>query len=259
MEHPTWRAELESQFMEGPSSRAEVAARKIAALARGREEGFRLGSKAELRELCDVSVGTFNEALKILQSRGVLVMRPGPGGGLFVSTQSSVNRLANNVLDLEDARPPLGETVRIAKALDPLLVDEAATFGTEGQANILRARAADLEAAVRSGDAQATVAASLEVYAQMIRMVQSELLRTLLEVLLTFRIVVAKELNTAAVPAAQADLDEHLGDVRQLVEAICRRDAAGAALLLAQRDPVDFFAAIIERSRASRAADRRPA
>lgn len=235
-----------------------MAAQKIAALVRGREQGDRLGSKAELREKCDVSVGTFNEALKILQSRGIVVMRPGPGGGLFVSTPSPVNRLANNVLDLEHARPSLEETIRIAKALDPLLVEEAATYGTPDQAKVLKLRLSDLELAVGQGDPQAAVAASLEVYAQMIRMVQSELLRTLLEVLLTFRIVVAAELNAASLPVEQSDLNNHLSDVSQLVEAIHRRDADAARGLLAAKDPVDFFKTIIEKVRDTRSTGRLP-
>lgn len=249
MDNPTWQSELKSRFTSSSGSRAEIAARKIAALAKGHEEGFRLGSKAELRMMCGVSVGTFNEALKILQSRGVLVMRPGPGGGLFVSTQTSVNRLANDVLDLEDARPPLSETVRIAKALDPLLVEEAASFGTASQRGVLSERTRVLEVAVAGGDAREVVVSSLGVYAQMIEMVQNELLRTLLEVLLSFRISVARELNAGRVPASQGELDAHLEAVQNLVGAICRRDGGAACKELAKHDPVDFFMSIIERSK----------
>ena len=47
--------------------------------------GQRLGTKEELRVLCGVSVGTFNEALRLVQARGVLTVRTGRVGGLFAS------------------------------------------------------------------------------------------------------------------------------------------------------------------------------
>ncbi|WUX26907.1 GntR family transcriptional regulator [Streptomyces sp. NBC_01438] len=41
-----------------------------------------------MRNQCGVSVGTFNEALRLLQSRGLVTVKPGPGGGLFSGEQS---------------------------------------------------------------------------------------------------------------------------------------------------------------------------
>ena len=64
-------------------TRAERAAQRIAERARGATPGARLGTKTELREWCGVSVGTFNKALRLLQSRGVVAVRPGPPGGLW--------------------------------------------------------------------------------------------------------------------------------------------------------------------------------
>jgi len=46
----------------------EQAAEQLAGLAAGAEPGTRLGTKDELRALCGVSVGTFNEALRLVQA-----------------------------------------------------------------------------------------------------------------------------------------------------------------------------------------------
>ena len=56
-------------------SRAEYAARILERLAEEAEPGERLGTKVDLRARCDVSVGTFNEAVKLAQSRGCIVSR----------------------------------------------------------------------------------------------------------------------------------------------------------------------------------------
>ncbi|HEY3718019.1 MAG TPA: FCD domain-containing protein [Jatrophihabitantaceae bacterium] len=74
--------------------------------------GSRLGSKDDLRVRCGVSVGTFDEAVRLVQARGLVAMRPGPGGGLFqahwrlhryiasVSPNEMLRSLGTNLFDL---------------------------------------------------------------------------------------------------------------------------------------------------------------
>ena len=52
--------------------------------------GGRLGTKNELRERVGVSIGTFNESLRILQSRGLIELRRGRRGGLFAAERSAI-------------------------------------------------------------------------------------------------------------------------------------------------------------------------
>lgn len=108
-----------------PSTRPEQAAELLTALAANAEPGDRLGTKDELRAYCGVSVGTFNEALRLVQARGVVTVRPGRVGGLFASRQSPLVRLGNSVLALDEDATSVAEAIRVRDALDPLLVQDA--------------------------------------------------------------------------------------------------------------------------------------
>jgi DNA-binding FadR family transcriptional regulator len=106
-------------------NRAEQAANLIAELAGSAQPEKRLGSKDDLRRRCSVSVGTFNEALKIAQGRGIVSLRRGPGGGVFAARQSPMVRLGNQILAIEDSESVVAEAQRMRNALDPLVIEDA--------------------------------------------------------------------------------------------------------------------------------------
>ena len=47
--------------------------------------GERLATKDDLRKRFRVAVATVNEAMRRLETRGLIEARPGPGGGVFVA------------------------------------------------------------------------------------------------------------------------------------------------------------------------------
>src|SRR4051812_47317785 len=96
------RAHWQRQRIDRGHTRPEQAATVLAEMASAAEPGERLGTKDELRSACGVSVGPFNEALRIAQARGLVTVRSGPGGGLFASRQSAMVRLGNSMLALDD-------------------------------------------------------------------------------------------------------------------------------------------------------------
>lgn len=106
------------------------------------EPGNSIGTEAELLEQYNVSRPTLRESLRILESQGVLSLRPGPKGGIIVK-KPSINVLARSLsVYLRLNHVPLIEILRARIAIEPALVAGAAVHGTED----------DFEAMDRSND-----------------------------------------------------------------------------------------------------------
>ncbi|GHC40013.1 FadR/GntR family transcriptional regulator [Streptomyces cinnamoneus] len=201
-------------------SRAEVAAERIAEMIERTEPGQRLGTKDELRTACGVSAGTFNETLRLLQSRGLVTVRPGPGGGLFAAEQSPMRRLGNSVLAL-DAHPTDGvraeEARRIRDALSPLLVEDALWHASPADIADLRRELAKLAAAARDSDPVAFAAADHRLRSRLVAVSPNALLRSLFATLLPL-----------AGPDADGSLQDRYAHCAALIDALETRDRARA-------------------------------
>ena len=160
-------------------SRAECVAVQLMAIAEAAVAGDRLGSKEELRGRCEVSVGTFNEAVRIAQSRGIVSVRPGPGGGVFAATQSAMVRLGNSVLALDAGDTSVAEAVRIRDALDPLLIEDALWHASPADIAGMRESIADMAAAVARYDPTAFVHANWQLHARIATVSPNPVLRSL--------------------------------------------------------------------------------
>ncbi|MGK3204288.1 FadR/GntR family transcriptional regulator [Amycolatopsis sp. MEPSY49] len=159
-------------------SRAEYAARKLQQLAEQAEPGEHLGTKVALRALCGVSVGTFNEAVKLAQSRGFVVSRSGPGGGIFAAERSPIARLGNSVLALDGSATSVADAVRMRDALDPLLVDDALWHSSATDIRTMRECLQEMATARDSGDAVAFVHANWALHRRIAEVSPSAILRS---------------------------------------------------------------------------------
>lgn len=159
-------------------TRPERAAKAITSLAAAATAGDRLGTKDELRIFCGVSVGTFNEALRLVQARGVVTVRSGPGGGLFASRQSLQVRLGNSMLALDDDATSVADAVRLRDALDPLLVRDALRHAAAGDIAAMRAELVHMRAAAERLDGIAFVRANWALHARIADVTPNALLRT---------------------------------------------------------------------------------
>lgn len=76
-------------------SRAEAVAEAVQEdiAATGAATGDRLGLRTELIARHGVSPSVMNEALRLLRDRGIVTVRPGPSGGVFVAEQPAQVRL----------------------------------------------------------------------------------------------------------------------------------------------------------------------
>jgi DNA-binding FadR family transcriptional regulator len=216
--------------------RAESAAAELIAVANAAGPGDRLGSKEELRARCQVSVGTFNEAIRIAQSRGVISVRPGPGGGVFAAAQSPMVRLGNSVLALDAAETPVAEAVRIRDALDPLLIEDALWHASPADIAELRELLADMLLAVRRRDPIGFVRANWSLHARIAAISPHAMLRSLYTGLLD-----QIESHTLAVlPGGEQPLEEYIASRHALhvaiIDALEQRDRDAALGLIAQHN-----------------------
>jgi GntR family transcriptional regulator, transcriptional repressor for pyruvate dehydrogenase complex len=129
-------------------SRAEALAREIEEdVAAGiLNTGDRLGTKDDLRLRFNVAVATVNEAIKLLDARGLVEARPGPGGGVFVASPASRRRGGPVIMASEWAGAGLDEYVEVRAALEPPLYNHAMRYRTEADIRALRAIVASMAA-----------------------------------------------------------------------------------------------------------------
>ena len=101
-------------------SRPEAIRRAIEArILEGKmQPGDRLGLKADLQKEFDVAGPTIAQALTLLTNDGLISMRRGPGGGIFVERRRPVLRMGTQRLSTGTAQS-LAENIEIRESLNP--------------------------------------------------------------------------------------------------------------------------------------------
>jgi DNA-binding FadR family transcriptional regulator len=232
-----WRA---ATWPKGASTtRSEMAAQEIAAIVKEVGAGGRLGTKEQLRVRCGVSVGTLNEALRLLQARGLVTVRPGPGGGLFASEPAPMVRLGNVMLALDSDQASVTDAVRIRNALDALLIEDAVWHATAADIAALRGGLGEMALAAKRGDGIAFLHANCALHARIAAVSPNAMLSSIYGGLLD----VIEAHTLAVLPAADQSLPEFLLERyrvhARLVDAIAIQDPAAAQRLLAQHNAAD--------------------
>ncbi|MGW0937549.1 FadR/GntR family transcriptional regulator [Streptomyces sp. NPDC002666] len=226
------RGVLEATPRQTPSGRAERAAEKVAELVESVPPGSRLGTKEHLRTLCGVSVGTFNEALRLLQARGLVTVKPGPGGGLFSAEQSPMVRLGNSVLALDARANDVADAVRIRDALDPLLIEDALWHASPADIAGLGRHITAMKHAVDAEDPVAFVHANWRLHAAIATISPNALLSSLYTHLLDL----IESHTLTVLPTSEQPLGEYIAHRhelhRDLVDALDRRDRDEALRLI---------------------------
>jgi DNA-binding FadR family transcriptional regulator len=120
------QAEVDSDsradFDSAPESIRRVLERRITG---GLEPGDRIGLKSDLQKEFRVAGPTLDTALKLLVNDGLVTLRRGPKGGVFVARSQPVLRLGTKQLWAKDART-LGENIELREALTSLVGVSAA-------------------------------------------------------------------------------------------------------------------------------------
>jgi DNA-binding FadR family transcriptional regulator len=208
-------------------------------MAEAAAPGARMGSREELRARCEVSVGTFNEAMRIAQSRGIITVRPGPGGGVFAADPSPMVRLGNSVLALDAGQAPVAEAVRIRDALDPLLIEDALWYACPADVAAMREVLAGMAAAAAEQDPERFVRANWALHARIAAVSPHAMLRSLYVNLLE----VIESHTLAVLPDRERPLLEYIADRYALhaaiVDAIAERDGDRALGLISRHKTSD--------------------
>ena len=212
-------------------TRPEQAAEEIASLAAALAPGERLGTKIELRVRCGVSVGTFNEALRMVQSRGIVRVKPGPGGGLFAGDPSPMVRLGNSMLALDTDAASVADAVRLRDAIDPLLVEDALTHAKAKDIKAMRAELQKMKRAANARDSTAFVHANWALHARIAAVSPSPIMRSLYSSLLE---MIESHL-LSVLPTDEQPLPEYIQSRyelhAELVEAIADRNLRALDLI----------------------------
>jgi DNA-binding FadR family transcriptional regulator len=88
--------------------------------------GQRIGTKDQLRQRLGVAVATMNEAVRLMEMRGLVVARPGPGGGVFATNPSARTSASQLLLGFNWGSPTLADCLEVRNVLEPLICRHAA-------------------------------------------------------------------------------------------------------------------------------------
>jgi DNA-binding FadR family transcriptional regulator len=114
--------EMIREFEPPRSSRARDVADHLAAIIAEHEPGDRLGTKEELRQRLSVAMGTMNEAVRLLQERGLITVKSGPKGGLFAASPDPLVNLGQIIIAIRGEPTTVRSAEVIRNALEPLIV-----------------------------------------------------------------------------------------------------------------------------------------
>jgi GntR family transcriptional regulator, transcriptional repressor for pyruvate dehydrogenase complex len=204
--------------------RAEAVARDLEAEILGGRltPGERIGTKDALRHRFGVAVATVNEAVRLLETRGLIEARPGPGGGVFVAASSVRAALRRGNLASSWGSARMDDCLAVRNGLEPLVCCEAARNRTAEDVRELRALVAEMER--RAGDAPAYFEVNWALHRRIARLGRNAPLHSIYLTLLDFIEDGMRDLQRFD---ATVDVDAH----RELVEGIAegpgeRLDAA---------------------------------
>lgn len=198
------------------------------------EPGTRLGTKSDLRDRFRVAVATVNEAVRMLEMRGLIEARPGPGGGLFVRPVSPIVRLQHATLQVHNG---LAGTVRdsliVRTALEPLLCADAGKHHTMSH---LRKMEACLRRMEKATEPRAALHANWDLH----RVIASITPNKILSELYLGLLAIAEE------TLEEVEFDEQVRtrqnrDHRELVDAITSRDQKRITRAVKKHNPVHLL------------------
>jgi len=193
------------------------------------ESGARLALRTELIERFGVSANAMNEALRILRERGVVHVKPGVQGGVFVSQPPPQVRLGAIDLWFRGLRVDAADLFEARSLLENSLAEVAVSRATPEDARDLEWALEELRA--RKDDALQYIEATMRFHGVIARAARVPVLTEFYEsiVVLLRGTVVRAEF---AVPDAHAVLDSNIEVHARMARAIINGDRQSLASAL---------------------------
>lgn len=223
-------ARFDALQLRRPHALAQAIEEDIA--ARHHAPGTRLGTKAELRERFGVASTTANEAIRVLENRGVVRSKPGPGGGVFVAERSQWLALSQLVLNFVHSASAVAEVLAVRDALETLIASEAAEHHRRGDLRELDALVDEM--AGHAEDPSAYLRSNWAFHRRAARLCANAFARSLYEGLLDLaerdlaNVTARGDFDGSANVAVHRELVEAIGsrDPERVAEAVRRHNAA---------------------------------
>lgn len=138
-----------------PRTRAEALALRLEEqIARnGLAPGDWVGTLDEIRAETGLARATVSEAVRLLRERGILEIRPGRGGGLFIAQPNPVIRLRHTLLTVRDAPASVLDAIALREALEELINRDAARHRNQTDIADLKKLLARLRRALKNPEA----------------------------------------------------------------------------------------------------------
>lgn len=190
------------------------------------QPGDRLPPEDGLMQEFDLARTTLREALRVLESEGLITVQRGRNGGPRV-TRPPIDRLARMLaVHLQMERTTVGDLDRARQLIEPHLAAEMATSHSEASLEALEDAIAQAATAARAGDTDAFAAAASAVHEAVVRGGGNSTLALVAQAL---REVVTEYYRFAARNTTVEMMERAVRSYRRLRRYIEDGDAAGAA------------------------------
>jgi DNA-binding FadR family transcriptional regulator len=202
------------------TTRGQLAADHLAAEIEHLQVGDRLGTRKELCARLGVARATLNEAVRLLQERGLVTLRPGPKGGIFAAKADPLSRLGRT-LQQASGRPDLvAGAIEVRQSLAALAAIDALRHRTDGDVNMLQDHLSKIEAAL--DDNEEFQRATWQLHEHIADIGANWVLQTVYRGVLAYVEANAQDLPAGATTPAQRR--KRLRIYRQLVKSIIEQD-----------------------------------
>lgn len=197
-------------------------------------EGHFIGTKKEILENFNVAVGTLNESLRLLQTRGYLEVKPGPNGGAFVANEDKRIRLRHTLIYTTGNPDDVSHALQVRDALEPLVAAEAARFCQKKDAEQIN----EAERAISLAEDETDLLRRIWRFHRVVAAVGRNPILTSIYINLldTIEQSLQSVEMTASVPRGVSN--ETIEVHRNLAAAICRNDVEGAIKAAHEHSPI---------------------